>query len=587
MALVAKLVEWMNRLRFRTLINFFTGGIIVGTLLLQVYYVEIVHETLRENDAGMVREACVQVAGTAADLAAQLDRVGLELAFNKMALDVTSSENAWEWLVHSKQIYTAIHAIRLSSDIIDNVFFTDLDRLVLGYGSEREFGAITRMHALIQSGALAVDRPQHVRIGDERYYLCSSMRNETTDRQFYVLIHYNLDSIQSKMAVVQREEAMDFVLIGGQGEWLCGNGEQAQRLYEQYSRGARLEDICPDGVAIEQRIDGTDWRLIAATAQRRSEADYWTLKTFALLTTATLVVLTAAASYAMKRSIAMPVQSMISYMQGIVESRRYQPLKVIWHNELGELADTMNVMLRHLEESNRKTAETKQMLYLAELDKKQLKINALYSQINPHFLYNTLDCIRSIALVNGQQEIADMTESMARIFRYSIKSADKVTVGAEIRCIQEYLRIIQIRHMYSYRIEIDVEPQTQYLMIPKLILQPIVENAVFHGLEQMRSGGALAIRGWTEGERLMLEVEDNGKGMPGEQMDELQKRLQDETLTVGTLFEGRRSIGLININARIRMAYGSRYGVQIMPKVGAGTCVRLCLRKEMPPDEHG
>ena len=299
------------------------------------------------------------------------------------------------------------------------------------------------------------------------------------------------------------------------------------------------------------------------------------------------MVLTAAASYAMKRSIAMPVQSMISYMQGIVESRRYQPLKVIWHNELGELADTMNVMLRHLEESNRKTAETKQMLYLAELDKKQLKINALYSQINPHFLYNTLDCIRSIALVNDQQEIADMTESMARIFRYSIKSADKVTVGAEIRCIQEYLRIIQIRHMYSYRIEIDVEPQTQYLMIPKLILQPIVENAVFHGLEQMRSGGALAIRGWTEGERLMLEVEDNGKGMPGEQMDELQKRLQDETLTVGTLFEGRRSIGLININARIRMAYGSRYGVQIMPKVGAGTCVRLCLRKEMPPDEHG
>jgi len=233
-------------------------------------------------------------------------------------------------------------------------------------------------------------------------------------------------------------------------------------------------------------------------------------------------------------------------------------------------------MIDKMEEMTSHVVTTQARLYEAELSKKQAEFSALQSQINPHFLYNTLNCISSIGLEYGSKEIAQMTSSMSKIFRYSIEKSELVLISEEVQCIKAYLNIISIRYENKFSLEVKVDDQLLGMKTPKMILQPIVENSVYHGLESMDAGGRLCVSGRIdENGDICFQVTDTGKGIDQEELERIKAKLHMEySERAKTSLEGK-NIGLSNINNRIKLLFGEGYGVEIESQLGRGTTVMV------------
>ena len=215
--------------------------------------------------------------------------------------------------------------------------------------------------------------------------------------------------------------------------------------------------------------------------------------------------------------------------------------------------------------------------------RKQTELNVLQSQINPHFLYNTLDTIRGQALWEGMDSIAEMTHALASCLRYSINTgSDMVTLSEELDNVKNYIKIQQTRFSdkLEFEMAIDEENDNKILSykIPKLTIQPIVENAVFHGLEKKRNMGKVQIKVFATDTRLSINIIDNGLGIPRERLKLLNKNLYlGQTSMSDTKNESRQSIGLYNVNQRIKLYYGDNFGLRIKSFIDEGTNVEIIV----------
>lgn len=230
--------------------------------------------------------------------------------------------------------------------------------------------------------------------------------------------------------------------------------------------------------------------------------------------------------------------------------------------------------------------------YTGRILYKQAELDALQSQINPHFLYNTLECIRGLAVIEGIQQIAQMTESLSSLFRYSISTkGNLVTLLSELNNTRSYFFIQQCRfnNKFSLRVEYeDGDESVNDCMVPKLTLQPILENAIFHGLETKFSKGSVVIRISSTPKRLLLCISDNGIGMSNATLQSVQRKLLNESVDVAGSEEaprlepgesaGRHSgIALTNVHKRILLHFGPGYGLTVNSAEGIGTDVFVTL----------
>ena len=219
---------------------------------------------------------------------------------------------------------------------------------------------------------------------------------------------------------------------------------------------------------------------------------------------------------------------------------------------------------------------------LAELYQSQAEYMALQNQINPHFLYNTLEGIRSEALIGGLPMVGEMTETLARFFRYTISNLrSMVTVEDELLNIRHYCTIQRFRmgEKISYEVIFD-EGQEQLikaLCMPKLILQPIVENAIRHGIEPIIGQGLISIRFQLLASRLMIVISDNGVGMNEEQLEELNEKMKITRQQRDDALQEKGGIAIGNVNSRIKLLFGQDYGLRFYSKEGHGTDVEISL----------
>lgn len=191
-------------------------------------------------------------------------------------------------------------------------------------------------------------------------------------------------------------------------------------------------------------------------------------------------------------------------------------------DEISILVDNLNHMLDEKDEMSEKLRHAQRDLYETELSKQQMQVLAYRNQINPHFLYNTFECIRAMALYYDADEIAEITMALSRIFRYAIKGHNIVTVEEEIANIREYAKIIFYRFGGRIQVGIEVEEEAKKRNMLKLIIQPVVENSIFHGLEQKLDNGLVTVHARVdENDMLEVEVKDDGCGMEQEQVDQL------------------------------------------------------------------
>ncbi len=251
--------------------------------------------------------------------------------------------------------------------------------------------------------------------------------------------------------------------------------------------------------------------------------------------------------------------------------------------ELDELARQTNVMANRLEMLIERSRQEQENLAKSEL-------RLLQAQINPHFLYNTLDAIIWQAESGKSEEVIHLTRSLSDFFRITLSSgADWIPLEREVRHLSGYLSIQKTRYRDILNYEIDIPEQMQGGYIVKLLLQPLVENALYHGIKSKRGGGVIRVSAVPEGEAVRFTVEDTGKGMTPEELDRVVRAMNSGTPSAAgvTPAEGS-SFGLRNVNARIRLYYRQNKGLEIASDAG-GTRVSFCVplrsREEITNDE--
>ncbi|WP_308636215.1 sensor histidine kinase [Paenibacillus silvisoli] len=239
-----------------------------------------------------------------------------------------------------------------------------------------------------------------------------------------------------------------------------------------------------------------------------------------------------------------------------------------------------NQMLSDVQHLTEQLVDSNDRLLKTEFEKKRAEYDFLKSQVNPHFLYNTLDTIRGLASEREVPEIRDMTRALSRIFRYSIKGEDAVPLSEEIQIARAYMNIQMIRFSGRFDFSAAVEESLMQVKVPKMILQPIVENAVYHGLEPRYERGTLTVSAAlaldSSGRQdLLLTVADDGVGMSDEKLADIRQLLEGGRLAAQEHSEKDGGVGLLNVHNRLQFLFEGHYGIEIQSKERAGTVVTL------------
>lgn len=337
-------------------------------------------------------------------------------------------------------------------------------------------------------------------------------------------------------------------------------------------------------LAFRHDLEDTLWSVEIVAPEAAFSRDLVPIKATILLFLIASILLQSFMLVAGTHQLSVPLKQLLEKIQQIdltSESRARVPFLQV--EEIDILTESINHMLDKIEQVEQSQKETQQKLYQTSLLKNQAQLHYYRSQINPHFLYNTLECISSMARVYRVPYIESICSSMADLFRYSISDVTTVTLRQEVSHAESYFNIISQRTSSRYTLKTDIPEECQEMPMQKMILQPLVENAIKHGLESRDGQCTLLIRASpSEGGGLCLLVADNGLGIPPAKVEKLNAQLQGDGAAPQSASYG--GVGLCNISQRLRLAYDGRSRMEISSRYGFYTCIRIWLPPERKDD---
>ena len=257
-----------------------------------------------------------------------------------------------------------------------------------------------------------------------------------------------------------------------------------------------------------------------------------------------------------------PVKKMQKAIAEIQDGNFEVRIKVESQDELGQLSESFNMMTEHLEENM-------QCLLMRERELNETHIKMMQAQLNPHFLYNTLDTLKWLGKANEIPEIATLSAGLAKILRMSISATSKIRLEQELEFAEAYVQIQRIRFEDKFEYLVEAPEELNDCIVPKLILQPLIENSIIHGFAE-KDHGVVIVGAKCESERLCIVVRDNGAGMTAEQLARLNSKKPPKN-------RGKHSIGFYNVNEIIRLNYGEAYGLTAESEQGSGTTIFITL----------
>jgi two-component system sensor histidine kinase YesM len=390
-----------------------------------------------------------------------------------------------------------------------------------------------------------------------------------------LMIELSLDELQNSLQSTDNKDQSDFYLVSAldgkivfaRDENVLGTSVLDEKSFNELkASGDKQMFINVQGdpsLVVYKELADTDWLVIGKAPVRQ------VLKQVNAVAQRTVLI-----------GLAYILGSML--LAGMLSSRVIKPLKrlrkgmkqletgnfniavpVDTEDEIGYFCISFNQMA---DEINRLIVK----VYETELVKKDAEIKALQSQINPHFLYNTLGTIDSLASADADRRISIISRSLAKMFRYNISGGNMSTLEAEIGQIGLYLSIQKIRYESRLEYSLTIEPGLESMRLPKLLLQPLVENSIIHGIEHMAAKGYIRIQVVSVDEQdAEIRVWNNGQAIPEGRLKEIEDML--ETWSPASHADPQSSIGLVNVQARLKLIYGNRYGLTIHSSPEQGT----------------
>ena len=347
------------------------------------------------------------------------------------------------------------------------------------------------------------------------------------------------------------------------------------RIEENIREGNRYEDnieIWENDVQIVTSLVGDTmsqyiyYEIRGIQESRQQYQDFFVnMIRFSIIAFALILVLFLFLSYYIPLSITSPIRRLTQVTDQVAKGDLTVRSDVTGGVEAQMLSDSLNTMIDKINELLEQVKTEQIRLRKAEFE-------LLQSQINPHFLYNTLDAIVWLAEAGEQKKVVKMVGSLSDFFRISLNQGqDILEVREELQHVRSYLEIQQMRYQDILQYEICVPEELNHCQIPKITLQPLVENALYHGIKNKRGKGMIRIEGERDGEDCILRITDNGKGMTSERLEQIREGIRNRRARETDIY------GLYNVNERIRLNFGENYGITITSIYGEGTCVTVRL----------
>lgn len=319
-----------------------------------------------------------------------------------------------------------------------------------------------------------------------------------------------------------------------------------------------------------QHLDLLGWTVVSYTEREQARILYHQNITAFLLIAFLMVVFDLLVAFIFIRRLNRSVHGLCQAMEnsgekGIPEAIPLE--RTGFKTEIDMLIHSYNHMVRRLKDSMERS-------FKLQMNEQRMEFRMLQAQINPHFLYNTFNLVSSIAGMHGVDSICRIIGCISEMFRYSIQEELIVRLRDELREVNNYMTIQTIRFQDRIYADFDVESETLEMPVPIFLLQPLVENAIIHGLEPKEGKGCISIIAYMTEEEAQLIIRDNGVGITAGKLQELQKAMEGEEIEP-IAAKGRTSIGITNVNQRIRAYYGEGYGLRLESREGVGTSVYI------------
>lgn len=393
----------------------------------------------------------------------------------------------------------------------------------------------------------------------------------------YLFLDFNINQIQEIFDAATENSEISLFIVDSEGNAiyipsdstnLTANLNKVKKLSDR--KGSSKFGIGDNSYYLfYESIDVNDWKIVAIVPMEEYIKESNKILLYNILLLLIFMVVIFVISLQFSGSIMKNINRLKTAME-VVQEGVFKPLKIKkTKDEIEELGNNFNVMIERI---NALINE----IYVAKIDKanteiklKEAQFNALQAQINPHFLYNTLETIQYM-IVLGDKRAKRMLQLLGDLFRFGIGKGEKfVTVCNEIEHIKLYLEIQQMRYSNKFSVEFDIDEKVYDLYTVKFILQPIVENAIYHGIELVEEGGVINISGGIQEGKLVFQIKDNGAGMDENTLSDLYDRLEGKIKS--------KSIGIMNVHERIQLYFGKEFGVEVQSLVNVGTVVTLRL----------
>lgn len=389
--------------------------------------------------------------------------------------------------------------------------------------------------------------------------------------------------------VLDRERINDIAADSGLSDQsvmqiIDGNGNVVTSSNEPFAAehgapGSKLQD------GAVQRVNGIpyliktspvgkiDWQLVLYLDQGHLYREVQLIKWTVPVLLALIITAVIAATLRFNLRMTFPIKKITDALHRVAEGDFNARLKFHYKNEITAIQDHFNHMTSEVEMLTKNLLHTQQQVFEMELGKKQFQLSGLRSQINAHFLYNTLQAIRGMAVNEERDRIHRLIEQLANYFRYVTKDEEFVKLAEELAFIRGYVDMVRLRYGRQITFRCQMPESLSQMEMLKMTLQPIVENAIFHGLESKSGSRSLLLMAEEKDGALEIRVGDNGSGMSAERLYALRQTLQGEPKET----KDGRGIGLSNIQKRIQLYCGAEYGLSVKSWRHRGTVVVLRL----------
>lgn len=316
----------------------------------------------------------------------------------------------------------------------------------------------------------------------------------------------------------------------------------------------------------------TGWKVISIVQDSYISKQLVSVKNFTIIIIIICITVGLVVTVLISYKITYPLKQLTKTLENSKNGQLPKRVFVGNKDEIGQLARSFNRMIKRIDILIKS-------IYIAQIREKQTKLDALQIQINPHFLYNTLETIRMLAEINDDLDVIKISEMLGKLLRYGISNySEKVPLRDEIEHLKNYIFIQNYRFDGKFDMDFGISVELLDVYVIKLIIQPVVENSIYHALEGMRGKSLISISGYMFEGDMLIEVKDNGKGMDENSLEILKRRMAGVEMTTES-HNMKKSIGLSNVNERIKLCYGEQYGLEIYSKLNEGTRVIIRLPK--------